>query len=90
MKRLGKWWNSNSVEIVEMEDGRHIALDGWNGEQYTDCWQVGGENDMDIVKDGMTFKPVYRFQAEELDLDSIEEDSDEWDRAMEVVDFEEC
>ena len=63
MKRLGKWWNSNSVEIVELEDGRHIALDGWNGEQYTDCWQVGGENDMDIVKDGMTFEPVYRFQA---------------------------
>ena len=44
---------------------------------------------MKVKKDGLVFKPVYRFEVEDIDLDQIEENSDEWFKAVEVVDFEE-
>lgn len=39
MKTLGTWTGSRDIEIVEVE-GRPIALSGWNGEQYLQCWEV--------------------------------------------------
>jgi hypothetical protein len=39
MSTLGTWTGSRDIEIVEVE-GRPIALSGWNGEQYLQCWEV--------------------------------------------------
>ena len=89
MKKIGNWWAENSIEIYELNDGRRVAMNDWNGEEYSDCWETCGENDMKVKKDGLVFKPVYRFEVEDIDLDQIEENSDEWFKAVEVVDFEE-
>lgn len=90
MKKIGNWWAKKSIEIYELDDGRRVAMDGWNGEVYGDCWEVGGEQDMDVKQDGLVFKPVHRFEVENIDLDEIEENSDEWENALEIVDFMEC
>lgn len=39
MKTLGIQAGHREIEIVEVE-GRPIALSGWNGEQYLQCWEV--------------------------------------------------
>ena len=70
MKTLGTWWNDKEIEIVEIE-GRPIALSGWNGEMYTDCWEVvemKGNEGFDIKVDNLEIKPVY----EEVDEDDWE------------------
>lgn len=90
MKKIGEWWAQKSIEIYELNDGRRVAMDGWNGEVYGDCWEVGGEYDTKVKKDGLVFKPVHRFEVENIDLDEIEENSDEWENALEIVDFMEC
>lgn len=36
---IGTWWNDSSIQIVEI-DGDLYALNGWNGEKYTDCFRV--------------------------------------------------
>lgn len=57
-----KWYGNSDIEVVEIE-GRYIALHGWNGEIYTDCWEVKEvknsiayyvkENDLEV-------KPIYK------------------------------
>lgn len=39
VKHLGKWWSDSTIDIVEIE-GKAIALYGWNGEVYMECWEV--------------------------------------------------
>jgi|GEM_PF-1403921 len=34
----GTWWNGGQEQIEK--DGKTYALYGWNGESYTDSWQV--------------------------------------------------
>ena len=41
MKEVGKWWNGD-INLVEI-DGRVFALYGWNGYQYSYCWECVGE-----------------------------------------------
>lgn len=41
---VGYWWNDKSIEVAEI-DGMNVALNGWNGEVYTDCFFVSGEID---------------------------------------------
>lgn len=56
-----KWWTGD-IEVVEVE-GRMIALDGWNGETYTDCWEVEEiKNDTayGVKVDGLQVRPVYQ------------------------------
>lgn len=36
---VGSWWNDRDIDIVEIDGGRY-ALNGWNGEKYTDCFKV--------------------------------------------------
>ncbi|MBD5136922.1 MAG: hypothetical protein HDT39_13295 [Lachnospiraceae bacterium] len=68
VKTVGRWHACPDIEIVEIE-GRYIALFGWNGFAYWNCWEVKEIIDgvgFDIVKDGITARPIY---AEE-DLES--------------------
>jgi hypothetical protein len=61
----------------ELSDGTLLHVSEWNGEAYT------------VKADGreITYRPVYRYQAEQIDLGSIEENSPEWDAAVEIIGF---
>ena len=39
VKVLGHWWSDKGIRIVKIDD-KLIALYGWNGEAYTECWEV--------------------------------------------------
>ena len=39
MKKLWVFWNDSSIEVFEIE-GKAIALDFWNGEIFTNCFEV--------------------------------------------------
>ena len=38
-KPVGHWSGTADIPIVQI-DGRIVALNGWNGESYLDCWEV--------------------------------------------------
>lgn len=50
----------------------------WNGENYS-VKQDSVEN---------VYTPIYRFNEKNIDLEAIEENSDEWDYAVEIIGFE--
>ncbi len=57
-KKIGFWWNDKNVELVEVDD--HIyALNGWNGEEYTRCWECLGAHHMDSSAEHYTLRPVF-------------------------------
>lgn len=69
VKVVGTWWKSRDIEIVEV-NGRYIALSGWNGESFLDCWEVTELVDglgFDILKDGIIARPVYNDELESDD-----------------------
>jgi hypothetical protein len=44
-EHVGYWWNAATFEIELMRiDGIVYALNGWNGEEFTECWVCTGEN----------------------------------------------
>lgn len=57
MNKIGNWWNDKSIEIYNI-NGRNIALYGWNGEKYMDCFEVT-EDLFDIIKENIVVKPIY-------------------------------
>lgn len=80
------YWNNGDVPMVEIDE-RLFALHGWNGEVWLRCWEC---LDKWTAASEKTFeiRPVYRFEIEEIDFEMLEENSPEWDWAMEIVDFE--
>lgn len=91
MKHVGYWERGKWEPIIEMVevDGGVYALYGWNGEEYTDCWKCVDEWTVDPEEPGKFYaKPICRFQAEGIELDSLEEGSDEWEDACEIVDYD--
>lgn len=69
MKNLGKWWNDKNIEIYEIE-GRKIALNGWNGEVYNECFEVS-EDLHEILEKNLKVKPIYE-QVDEDDFKIID------------------
>lgn len=59
------WWTGDNIEIYEI-DGELVALYGWNGEQWTDCWRC---TDRYTAADDerLTVRPTYRGQVEACD-----------------------
>lgn len=57
MKKIGNWWNDKNINIYKI-NGRNIALYGWNGEKYTECFEVS-KNLLDIIKNNIEAIPVY-------------------------------
>ena len=58
-KQVGTWWNAHSIELVELADGEVYALNGWNGEEYTGCWNCSGEYNMDASTEEYILRPIY-------------------------------
>lgn len=42
MKEVGEWWDDRDIKVVEI-DGEYLALNGWNGESFVDCFYVKEE-----------------------------------------------
>lgn len=68
----------------ELEDGMLLHQSEWNGEAYYVKQPKGSPYYPEKI-----YKPVYRYQLEGMDLDAIEENSEEWEKALEIVEFEE-
>ena len=64
MKAIGTWWNDSSIELVEI-DGKIYALDGWNGEQYSHCWQCS-DRFTNIGDEEYEIKPIYDEEYENI------------------------
>lgn len=86
MKHIGYWCNDSNIELIE-QGGRVFALHGWNGEAFTDCWECFGEYHNISSKEKYMVRPIYRFELEYIQLDNIEENSPEWDYAVEIVEY---
>ena len=57
MEYLGKWWNDKNIEIYKI-GRKNIALYGWNGDIYTECFEVS-KNLMDIKRKNIRVQPIY-------------------------------
>ena len=74
MKLCGKVKGHSSIEIVETDNGKRYALAGWNGEKYTEAYEVDkAGNAIDPKAPPIEITPIYAQRGE-----------DEW----EIVDYE--
>lgn len=62
---VGTWWNDKDIELIKLDDERIFALNGWNGEAYTDCWECLGEFNTDASDKKYTLRPVFEADDEE-------------------------
>ena len=68
----------NMFTVALEVEGRPIALSGWNGEQYLQCWEVDeiiSGTGFGVKEDGLCVRPVYK-----------QIDNDEW----EIIGYEFC
>ena len=72
----------NSYADYELEDGTLLFEQDWNGELYGNGLKKSKNTNCE-------YKPVYRYQIENIDIDNLEENSEEWNKAFEIVGFEE-
>lgn len=87
MKHVG-FWNGDGIEMLKIHGGIYV-LSGWNGEKFINCWKCLDEWTVDPDAPGrFVAKPVYRFELEGIDLDELEENSEEWKNAVKVVDYD--
>lgn len=56
---IGFMQNHRDVEIIKLNDGTYVALDGWNGEIYADCWTCDQSgNAIDVNETKFSMKPI--------------------------------
>ena len=87
MEKCGFWNEGALIELVRV-NGELYALHGWNGEAYTGCWKCIDPWTADADDRCYTLRPIYRFERENIGLERLEENSPEWDAAVEVVDYD--
>ena len=68
----------------ELESGLLLNSHDWNGEIYTRAY-----NPEKNEYNNNSFKPINRYEVDNIDISEIEENSTEWDKALEVLGFEE-
>lgn len=82
----GHWLGNLDIPVYRV--GSHLyALDGWNGEEYTRCWKCLSPFEASPDDRTYTLAPTIRATLAGTDLSALEENSPEWDKALEVVDF---
>lgn len=78
------WCGIAYYEIPEAGNNYLAIVDsGWNGEKY-DAWFA--DKNLKYISD-VTARPIHRWEVEGIDICSLEENSDEWDKAMELIGF---
>lgn len=58
------WWNDSSL-LIECIGGKWYILDGWNGEEYLDCWGVIDAEGYELGDSKYVIRPTY----EEVEAD---------------------
>lgn len=73
---------SMNVDVWETADGRRICVSEWNGEMWLESWEI-----FEDMSTGPSFsaRPVYRWQTDGTDPSVLEENSQEWFSANEIV-----
>ena len=76
---------------VFLLNGHYYAANGWNGEEYLDSWEcVNFKYDTGygvVPGSNCTLRPVYVWQVENIDLDGLDEASQEFEDAIQIADF---
>lgn len=75
--------NGNMVDY-ELENGILLYSIDWNGELYGN-----GFNPDNKENTNCEYKPVYKYQLDNIDISEVEENSEEWYKLTEIVGFEE-
>lgn len=93
IKRIGYVRGTSDTDVWEI-DGEPYAVGGFNGEKYMRCWKLkyrdGSGFPASSDSPDLVLRPIYRFEQENIDISEIEENSQEWDMANEIVDFDFC
>lgn len=88
LEPIARWTDGQDIYRIEtFADTRCYVMNGWDGEMWTDCLEVSPDDLHKIIRHDIVLCPVYRFEAENIDLSKVEEGSDAWDRAHELVDL---
>lgn len=77
---------SEDMPIIEAEN-KLICLYGWNGESWTESFEVLDKYEEAQPRNIYDARPVYRWEEEGIDIDALEEGSDEEAEALEIVDI---
>ena len=87
---ITNWHNaqpSDPMPIYNINGTLYCAA-GWNGEAFVHSFRVLNRYDVDPdYPEEVTLRPLYVFEVEGIDLDNIEENSDEWNRVTAFADF---
>ena len=75
----------HNIDYV-LENGVELYDSDWNGEIYKNGYIRKNGDDGENTNE--VYKPVFRFQYENIDIDKLEENSDEWNYAFEILGFE--
>lgn len=71
----------SSYADYELEDGTLLFEQDWNGEIYRNGFK-------DAKDTNYEYRPVYKFQVDNINIDDLEENSEEWNKALEIIGFE--
>lgn len=85
-EELGKYPGTFDTDIVQLKDGKVFALNGWDGSKFMSCWECLGEDHSKKSKERYILSPVRRYQAYNIDLDSLVRTIDHIN-AFEVIDY---
>lgn len=67
---MNTWFADKEIEVVEI-NGKWYALNEWNGEIYTDCWETEEPTygtSCDVLEDNIAIRPIYK----EIEEDNFE------------------
>ncbi|MED2234956.1 hypothetical protein P4V96_27115 [Bacillus thuringiensis] len=57
-EEFGRWWKDENIKLIKISD-KVFALNGWDGDSYTDSWRCTGELYMDASKERFDIIPRY-------------------------------
>ena len=75
--------HENVIKHIDyvLEDETELYNEDWNTEVYRNRSKDGKNTNLE-------YKPVYKYQIENIDISKLEENSDEWLDAVEIIGFE--
>lgn len=92
--------DDDGMDIITY-NGTVYAVTGWNGEQHEATEFSGTASAYRDRRSGLLkailhgkpvyecfIRPIYRYEVDGMDLDELEEDSEEWKNAVEVLDID--
>ena len=82
IKKYGGRYDYENYDY-ELENGILLFSKDWNGEAY-----IKGFDPNSKEWNNDSFKAIYRFQEENINIEELEENSPEWNRAVEILGFE--